>query len=199
MGFFSETVPSPGFLKEFHFSTVLDDVFRRLLGEVGRPTWLSVELQNIQNVHDFGTSFVLLIVSAEHVVRPASGAADEFVPRKTVSVELKVSGYEIQQKGRDLPRHVLEWAEHTLLDSAFHFYELDPRIGWQYNPEDPDARLPVSPFFDPIEEFSRTGFPEGGLESVCAICGEPHTIEEAPVWAGTNLMWVHARCWESFS
>ena len=94
-----------------------------------------------------------------------------------------------------------------MLGNAHKLYEMDPRIGWRYHQTADATSLPASRLLDPRGPISRTGMPilregldhvppRGGIETPrCSFCREEHTWREPSVWAGGNLMWVHARCW----
>jgi hypothetical protein len=206
-----------GFLREFNFHTLTQGVLDRLFGEVERPKWMKFTLGTEPD--PLAQQFVFTIdVTLEKHDRdvdlgptPRSSKTVRVVGlrrARRIAFRFPVPQTVIRELRSEVPNMYSNWLEGGLKGSAHKFYELDPRIGWRHLGVEPFKRLPHSPLLDPREPFSRTGLPFPAVNSEgwdpilaslrpprCSFCRGDHAWSEPPVWAGANLMWVHARCW----
>lgn len=193
--------PQTGFLRDFHFSTLADVVLTELFGEILQPGWMTFTVGHAPAVETQSFVFTIDVCVEPHsrsIVLNDRTVPFRFDRRKALRFTFPLDGVVVEYFRSDVPKLFVEWLSKTLRENAYRLYEFDPRIGWISGGS--NKGLPVSPLFDPPEDFSRTGLPMEGkdgrsLESSCAFCGEGHTMSESPVWGGANMMWLHQRCW----
>jgi hypothetical protein len=208
-------IASTGFLRKFNFQTLARQVMRDLWGDVAVPAWFQVTINSRPELQAQSFVFTISVRLLEHGWEADLGPT-RLTPSKKRQVGLKVErgfGLEfpvpqnvIQQFKSELPTMFTKFLEGALLGNAHRLYELDPRIGWRHG-FNGDPQLSTSRLLDPRGPFSRTGVPfvttapegwdpiSGHKPPRCSFCREDHSRAEPPVWAGANLMWVHARCW----
>jgi len=212
-----KTSPS-GFLRDFNFSALAKVVNTEVFGAVPQPNWLVLEVDGAMDPQMLSFVFAVIVKIEPHIrVLPTpvdllgTGAPSAGRPKdksrahryKRLRSEFGLPYSVIEQFRSETPKLFVEGYRGALLDRAYHLYEVDPRIGWSWSGGDGLLRCPL---FDPPkdEEFSRTGLPfhDAGGElhtPSCAFCDRPHSTEDLPVWAGSNMMWVHRKCLKGFS
>jgi hypothetical protein len=194
--------PQTGFLRDFHFSTLADVVLTETFGEVSQPHWMKFEIDAALDPARARFLFRITVRIEPHSRKAVVDGVilqSRFTRRKKFDFDFGIPRNVVEQFRSDVPKLFVKWMSKTLLDNAYRLYEFDPRIGWTW---EGGSGLAVCPLLDPPEDFSRTGLPVEGtegslLEPSCAFCGEEHTKENVPVWGGTNMMWLHRRCWRA--
>lgn len=177
---------------------VLTEVF----GELPQPGWVKFEIVNHLDIPRDAFLFTIVVHITPHsrsVVVDGRVIQSRFNRNKHFKFEFPLPRSVVEQFRSEVPKLFVKWMKETLLKNAYRIYEFDPRIGFTWEGGD---GLPACPLFDPPEDFSRTGLSMEGkdgsfLEPSCAFCGEDHTDDEAPVWGGANMMWLHRGCWRT--
>ena len=197
---------SPGFLRDFNFSTLTQAIIEKMFGGAERPSWMRFSITSRRDERALQIVFKLCVdIEPERRVNFSTSGFRVGPSRRKrgFDVEFEVADPVIRGMRAELPELFIQWLESAMKRNAHKFYELDPRIGWRRVKKGDE--LPVSPLFDPPERFSRDGFPwwteaptaveESGIEPRCPFCREVHEEEHPPIWGGANLMWVHTHCW----
>lgn len=192
--------PEKGFLRDFHFSTMGDVLVSELFGEVSRPRWINFTFRQCRDVErrDFRFSVQVDIEGVRVPVSKFSGETQLLrIPKKSFDFSFTVPDTVIVESRSEVPKLFIQGSRTVLMENAYRLYEFDPRMGWIC--EEGRQGLPKCPLLDPTESFSRTGLPTSrdgeALSPSCAFCGEEHTQEDLPVWAGAGMMWLHRGCW----
>lgn len=208
----AEVLKSPnGFLREFHFSTLAQAVIDDLLGSVKRQPWMKFTATSTRNVLAADFLFTITVKLEAHERRVQHGPCTWKVGLKRdrkFLLDFKVPDSVVVEFRERIPEMFSKWLRESLLGSAHKFYEADPRIGWRWTGQRNGIELPTSKLFDPPERFSRTGLPPPSIRPLlsadptattphCAFCRSAHTLADAPIWAGANLMWIHRSCWRA--
>ena len=213
MSLLTQETGQSGFLRSFHFSGLANGLVNELLGKVERPSWLLFTFRMAPDVAARRMVFTINVQISPHMrrVRLRDGAEPLLVGTKhgrRFHAELGLPDTTVREAPKEVPRLVRDAFKASLLSDAYRFYEFDPRIGWRWDGKE-DFELLKSALFDPRGPMSRSGVPlilrrdgsEPGYspqevhEPRCPFCREAHTFDDPPLWAGGNLLWVHARCW----
>lgn len=195
---------SPGFLRGFNFSALVDGLVAKLFGEVERPPWLKFTISTRRDAMAMQTLFDLGVsISPERGVSMTDTGwrVGWQPPRRRFAITFPLPDNVLAEFRDEFPDLFCAAFEAALLEDAHRFYEVDPRIGWRRSKE--GDTLPVSRLLDPPEHFSRDGRPISVWEDgkprlehpACPFCRELHHPSELPQWGGANMMWVHPECW----
>ena len=206
--------PDSSLLREFHFSTTIQQTYKTMMGQVTPPVgWearfsvnvdplqrqrqrvlrLTIQIQNHQRrIHCIGGEDAMEEIRG--FIASAEEPLDDYLIKEAIGASLRDRGF------------VTNAIKSLFFKIKQSLYEYDPRIG--HCPSRDGPLLPC-PLLDPDEPLSRMGVfvpilfqyvpsileDDRVIGTHCPLCEDEIDDSQEFMWGGCNMLWVHLSCW----